>query len=76
VRRPARLIPLTEGRQKEVAIICEMVVVFFETAERASKIACDTGLLGNDKGFRHLNLQPKLTFAVIAIGKGQDAGHR
>src|SRR5260370_36127302 len=60
---------MADRRRDDVAIIFEMVIVFFETAERASEIACDTGLLGNDKGFGHLEQEPKLSFAVIAIGK-------
>ena len=60
---------MADRRRDDVAIIFEMVIVFFETAKRASEIACDTGLLGNDKGFGHLEQEPKLSFAVIAIGK-------
>jgi hypothetical protein len=60
---------MADRRRDDIAIIFEMVIVFFETAERASEIACDTRLLGNNKGFGHLEQEPKLSFAVIAIGK-------
>src|SRR6266446_6464534 len=60
---------MADRRRDNVAIIFEMLIVFFQTAQRASEIACDTRLLGNDKGFGHLEQEPKLSFAVIAIGK-------
>src|SRR5260370_28749073 len=60
---------MADRRRDDVAIIFEMVIVFFETAERASEIARDMGLLGNEKGFGHLEKESKLSFAVIAIDK-------
>jgi len=43
-----------------------MIALLFKTTERASEVACDAGLLSNDKCLGHLEVQPKLSFASIA----------
>src|SRR6266403_3936212 len=48
-----------------------MIALLFEAPKRASEIACNAGLLGNDKDFGHLEMQPKLSLAPIANCKRQ-----
>jgi hypothetical protein len=60
--------------RNDVAIIFKMVALFLKATERASEVACDAGLLGNDKYLGHLEMQPNLNFAPIANCKMEDAG--
>src|SRR6266571_2357649 len=59
------------GRRDHVLIVLEEIFLALELAKRACEIACDAGLLRNDERFGHLKVQPKLSLALIANGKGK-----
>jgi hypothetical protein len=44
---------MTDRPRDQVSLVLEIVLAFFETAERLGDVAGDRRFLGNDEGLRH-----------------------